>query len=71
MSYALTTTRRVVLPLLLKAKQELTRMENSKLTTKQTGLYLVVVPQAQWQYSHLHYLTKLNASVQILAQIGR
>ena len=84
--YALTTPRRVAIPLLPKVKQELTRMENMGVITKVDSptewcAGIVVVPKPNGNIRICVDLTKLNASVcrerhilpsveQILAQIG-
>ena len=84
--YALTTPRRVAIPLMPKVKQELTRMENMGVITKVDNptdwcAGMVVVPKPNGNIRICVDLTKLNNSVcrerhmlpsveQILAQIG-
>ena len=84
--YALTTPRRVAIPLMPKVKQELTRMENMDVITKVDNptdwcAGMVVVPKPNGNIRICVDLTKLNNSVcrekhmlpsveQILAQIG-
>ena len=84
--YALTTPRRVAIPLMPKVKQELTRMESMGVITKVDNptdwcAGMVVVPKPNGNIRICVDLTKLNNSVrrerhilpsveQILAQIG-
>ena len=84
--YALTTPRRVAVPLLPKAKQELERMQSLGVITEITEptewcAGMVVVPKANGQVRICVDLTKLNENVcqerhmlpsmeQVLAQIG-